>query len=232
MTYTIQQISDINSILEKHGSGKHYPVFVDNLHTSFIQLDNSYRLPSTSVFSVDFAAARDYVSMLAEVIPQAVSGSYILQNHRPKRETGKITLFKDFDFNGAKYLYVNSFHVAYLGGASADSIVLSPIQERTAAVKTERIYFSSRIVPLDEIEYFGGVPTDFKTRQYDESKVMVSTSVKNPRKESISELFDEVDYSDIIRSLRRYGKFLQIYGNREEFLIQLQSNTIQYVSVS
>ncbi|EMF98506.1 hypothetical protein LEP1GSC123_2118 [Leptospira borgpetersenii str. 200701203] len=77
-------------------------------------------------------------------------------------------------------------------------IVKQPVQGKTATVRTQRIYFSARILPLESFEFKNGVLVDFVTRKYKETEFMVdvdSISSFNKAQRSYSELFDDVDYS-------------------------------------
>ena len=203
MNFSDFELNELNAIMQlPEKSNRNCTVFVDNLHTSFLEFDTSYTLPSTSVFHVEFEAARDYLQALAEFIPEAINGCNILPYPRPKRDTGKIILMKEFSAGSGKYLYILQLYAAYLGGAKNGEIVTPAAQERTLSVKTNRIYYSQKIIPVFHVENSGGNITDFSTQKYDASDMMIYSGTDNPVKKTFSEFFDEVDYSETISHLR------------------------------
>lgn len=230
MPYSFVEIKELNQILKNAGiSNRCNSIYVDNLHTPYTEADDFFILPSSSVFHVDFEAAKKYIQILVKYIPFAVKSCNVLAEHRPKRETGKITLFRDFEINDKKFLYIANFHVTYLGGSELQNIIEPPVQERTATVKTSRIYFFVKIVPLEHLITQEGIPINFKTRQYQESLTKISTSIKNPLKESISELFDEVDYSEVIDFLKGEWKIKPEYWKPGRIFNPL---TVEYYTVA
>ncbi|MBE8364953.1 LIC_10030 family protein [Leptospira borgpetersenii] len=199
----INQIEELNRILiSVSGQNRPYEIFVDNLHTTFFQFEDSFILPSTSVYEVDFSAAKEFLLQAQQLIPELIGGCHILPIAKPKKKSNQLFLVKEIPSSqkneNKKFVFVVSFILTYLGGAPTPMIVKQPVQGKTATVRTQRIYFSARILPLESFEFKNGVLVDFVTRKYKETEFMVdvdSISSFNKAQHSYSELFDDVDYS-------------------------------------
>ncbi|AXR63786.1 LIC_10030 family protein [Leptospira mayottensis] len=197
----VNQIEELNRILVSvSGQNRPYEIFVDNLHTAFFQFEDSFILPSTSVYEVDFSAAKEFLLQAQQLIPELIRGCHVLPIAKPKKKSNQLFLVKETPSSeeNKKFVFVVSFILTYLGGAPTPMIVKQPLQGKTAAVRTQRIYFSARILPLESFEFKNGVLVDFVTRKYKETEFMVdvdTVSSFNKAQHTYSELFDDVDYS-------------------------------------
>ncbi|MCG6191654.1 hypothetical protein LFX25_00140 [Leptospira sp. FAT2] len=205
----LNQIEELNRILSS-ASGQNRPneIFVDNLHTSFFEFEDSFILPSTSVYGVDFAAAKEFLLQAEQLIPELIRKCHVLPIAKPKKNSNQLFLVKEFPSSKVddekKFVFVVSFILSYLGGAPTSMIVKPAAQGKTVSVRTRRIYFSARILPLESFEMKNGVIVDFVTRKYKETEFMVDVDTIpsfNKIQHTYSELFDDVDYSKQISTI-------------------------------
>ncbi|TGK21141.1 hypothetical protein EHO61_04620 [Leptospira fluminis] len=213
-----KEISELNSILANVPKGSNIPhsIYVDNLHTPFIEFEQDYALPPCSVFEVDFPAAKSFLESVKERLPELVSNCLVLPEPRPKRDSDRLFLVKPFypeeetfRENSPKYwekhlppyLLVVSFQLMYLGGAEKQDVLAQAVQGRTMSVRTKRIYYLARVVPLDYLVIDDGLVVDFFPRKYGESEFMVQVGAEyhDNIRHTHSEIFDEVDYSKQIK---------------------------------
>ncbi|EQA35644.1 hypothetical protein LEP1GSC047_1436 [Leptospira inadai serovar Lyme str. 10] len=213
-----QEIIELNSLLAEETSARNseHSIFVDNLHTPYLEFEQNFVLPSCSVFEVDFPAARAFLEVAKNLVPELVSNCLVLPEPRPKRDSDRLFLVKPFypddqifRENSPKYwekhlppyLLVLSFQLMYLGGADKIDIVTPAVQGRTMSVNTKRIYYFARVVPLDYLVVDDGLTVDFFPRKYSESEFMVQVGTEHHDsfRHTYSEIFDEVDYSRQIK---------------------------------
>ncbi|TGK07141.1 hypothetical protein EHO59_03260 [Leptospira semungkisensis] len=210
----LNEIKELNKLLLTATKGKNEPVslYVDNLHTSFLEFEETYILPSTSVFEIEFHAAESFLKSLLHLAPELVANCLVLPEPRPKRDIDRLFLIKPFYTEGEMfrenspdiwkdklppYAVVTSFHLMHLGGANKEEIFQPAAQGKTMSVHTKRVYFSVRVVPLDSLTVHEGAVIDFSPKKYQESDFMVQISrdANEGVRHTYSEIFDEVDYS-------------------------------------
>ncbi|PJZ56356.1 LIC_10030 family protein [Leptospira barantonii] len=207
----LNQIEELNRILiSATGQNRSHDIFVDNLHAPFLQFEDSFILPSTSVYGVDFSAAKEFLLQAEQLIPELIGGCHVLPIAKPKKNSNHLFLVKELPFTKRegeeekKFVFVVSFILSYLGGAPTPMIVKQPMQGKTASVRTQRIYFLARILPLESFETKNGIIVDFVTRKYKETEFMVDVDTVpsfNKIQHTYSELFDDVDYSKQISTI-------------------------------
>ncbi|TGK03127.1 hypothetical protein EHQ53_06675 [Leptospira langatensis] len=210
----LNEIKELNKLLQTGTKTKNEPasLYVDNLHTSFLEFEENYILPSTSVFEIEFPAAESFLKSLLHLAPELVANCLVLPEPRPKRDIDRLFLIKPFYTEGEifrenspdiwqdklpPYAIVTSFHLMHLGGANKEEIFQPASQGKTMSVYTKRVYFSVRVVPLDSLKVHEGAVIDFSPKKYQESDFMVQISREATEgvRHTYSEIFDEVDYS-------------------------------------
>ncbi|MBM9576802.1 hypothetical protein JWG45_06500 [Leptospira sp. 201903070] len=199
----LNQVEELNRILASaSGQNRPYEIFVDNLHTPFLKFEESYILPPTSVYGVEFSAAKEFLLQAEQLIPELIAGCHVLPEAKPKKNSNQLFLVKPLPSNqeneDKKFIFVVSFFLSYLGGSPASMFVKQPAQGKTASVRTQKIYFLARILPLDSLEIESEQIVNFLTRQYKETEFMVDVDTVpafNKIQHTYSELFDDVDYS-------------------------------------
>ena len=147
----IKDLQSLNKLLlDIDGKNKSGDIFVDNLHSPYIQFKEQYVLPASSITRPEFSAISDYVQTLIQFIPEAIEGTSLLPEPRPKKDTGKLFFVRPILFENKKFLYVFSTDMQYLGGAKPEEIKKSSAQNLSPSVTTDRIYFQAKIFPKRE----------------------------------------------------------------------------------
>ncbi|PJZ66917.1 hypothetical protein CH371_02155 [Leptospira wolffii] len=217
----IKEVKELNKILNNTSHLKNKPnsLFVDNLHTSFLEFEEQYILPSTSVFEVEFSAAESFLRSFLQLAPEFVSDCLVLPEPRPKRDIDRLFLIRPLYTEGESfrensprlwqespppYAIVLSFFLMHLGGASKEDIQFSASQGRTMSARTKRAYFSARVVPIESLIVEDSVLVDFTAKKYQESDFMVQIGADTFEgvRHTYSEIFDEVDYSKQIQVIQ------------------------------
>lgn len=202
----IDEVMNLNQILLDCSGKKNldHKIYIDNLHTPYAEFSKNYILPGTSTHSIDFISAKNYISAIAKLIPEAVEGCSVLPEPRPKRESEKIFLVKKFVLHEKQFLYILKLEPTYLGGAESEQILQKATQEKTASILTNRIYFSTRIIQIEHTISQDQTITDFQAKNYTEGNFKIETGSKGilSEKKRVSELFDEIDFSDLVTSLK------------------------------
>ncbi|GBF39729.1 LIC_10030 family protein [Leptospira johnsonii] len=210
----LNEVKELNRLLQNHSNGRNKvnSVYVDNLHTSFVEFEEKFILPSTSVFEIEFSAAESFLKSILQLAPELIADSLVLPEPRPKRDIDRLFLIKPFYTEGEMFrenspevwreklppfAIVTSFHIMHLGGAPKEDIYTQASQGKTMSVYTNRAYFSSRVIPLDSLTVLEDAVIDFTAKKYQESDFMVQISRDSFEgvRHTYSEIFDEVDYS-------------------------------------
>ncbi|MCC6275551.1 MAG: hypothetical protein IT569_06820 [Leptospiraceae bacterium] len=203
---TLGEITELNQIIHSSvgKANQQNEIYVDNLHSPYAEFSESYILPAVSHNSVDFDSAKKFIHTLVKFIPEAIDGCNVLPEPRPKRESGKLVVVKKLFLDSKEFLYVMKLEPTYLGGANHEQIQEKATQERNASIKTNRIYFSTRIIPVEKITEENGQITDFQAKSYDMGNFQAPTSTEGLRggKKTVSELFDEIDFADVMQTLK------------------------------
>lgn len=195
---------NINAFLKKlNGQNSPGSIYVDNLHSPFVLLEENYILPAISNMDLSINDVLPYLEIMARLIPEAISGCSILPMQKPKRESGKISLVKEISLRGFNYLYIFKFDAAYLGGSSKEKIIIPASQTSYPSIETDRIYFSARIIPIKNVIRADGEIIDFEVQEFDKGIFFSEVEAnKSDMPRNYSELFDEIDYSHIIEPVK------------------------------
>lgn len=185
-----------------HGKTDH-TVFVDNLKTPFIVLDRRYILPSVPLMGVDKNSAFQFLNAVIENLPGAIQGFHVLPEARPKKDIQKLALVKHFEADENQFIYMIKFEAAYLGGASKEDIISPARQDHSASVLTDRIYFHAKIFPVENVTYTDRHISDFTVRRFEPSIYQQAAGME-PKKKNYSELFDEIDYSELLGPVKEF----------------------------
>ncbi len=231
-------LKEMNSYLKKL-SGKNSPlsIYVDNLHSPYVLLEEEYTLPPISNMDLTKKDIFPYLQILSKYIPEAMTECSVLPMQKPKRESGKISLVREISLRGHNYLYIFKMDAAYLGGSQRDKIKVSASQVTHPAIETDRIYFSTRIIPIKNVIRADGEIIDFEVQTFDKGLFFSETEEANTdRPRNYSELFDEVDYSHIIEPIKLSLKILHpqwILGKiYEPVYVEYLTLAIRFLSVS
>lgn len=201
---TTNELREINGLL-KHLNSKNsnFSIYVDNLHYPYVLLPEEYILPPISNMELSKQDILLYLEILSKFIPEAMVGCSVLPIQKPKRESGKISLVKEISIHGYDYLYILKIEAGYLGGSNKAKIKLVASQFTHPAFETDRIYFSTRILPIKNVVRKDGEIVDFDVQTFDKGLFFSEVeSELDDRPRKYSELFDEIDYSGIVESVK------------------------------
>ncbi len=213
-----QEVKTLNKLLKNANQNRNKPssLFVDNLHTSFLEFEEKYILPSTSVFEIEYESAASYLKSLVRLAPELISDFCVLPEPRPKRDSDRLFLIRPFYPEGEtfrenspqvwkehppKYAVLISFFLMHLGGATKEDVQFAAYQGRTMSAHTKRVYFSTRVIPIESLTLEDSVVVDFIPRKYIESDFMIQISPDtfDGVRHTYSEIFDEIDYSKQVK---------------------------------
>ncbi|XDD42808.1 hypothetical protein AB3N58_00125 [Leptospira sp. WS60.C2] len=200
----IQDFRSINRLLgESSGKNKVGEVYVDNLHCPYIQFSERFTINGTSVTQPEFGDIKDFVQIVLKFLPEAVEGTSLLPEPRPKRETGKLFFVRPMMFGSFQFLYVFSVDMLYLGGAKSEEIKRAGSQNMTPTIVTDRLYFQVKVIPVKSIKEDGDHVIDFESKRFLGGEFRIeSESDGNKPIRKFSEIFDEVDFSDTESKIR------------------------------
>ncbi|MCW7491575.1 hypothetical protein ND861_02805 [Leptospira sp. 2 VSF19] len=200
----IQDYKSINRILnETSAKNKPGDIYVDNLHTPYIQFPEKFVISGTSVTQPEFGDIKDFVHTILKYIPEAIEGTCLLPEPRPKRETGKLFFVRPMLFGSSRFLYVFSVDMLYLGGAGSEEIKKPGSQNMTPSIITDRLYFQTKIIHLHSTKEDGENITDFEAKRFQGGVFRVESERDDSKPiRKFSEIFDEIDFSDTESKIR------------------------------
>jgi hypothetical protein len=201
------QFKDLTSLnkflLDLDGKNKPGEVFVDNLHSPYIQFSETFTLPSSSITNPEFSSISEFVNILALFLPEAIEGTSLLPEPRPKRETHRLFFVRPILFADKQFLYVFSTDLQYLGGAKPEEIKKPAAQNQSQSVLTDRIYFQVKIFPCESITMDGDFVKDFKAVRFRGGVFKLESDRDEKSKpQRFSEIFDELNFSDLENQIR------------------------------
>ncbi|TGL44275.1 LIC_10030 family protein [Leptospira perdikensis] len=200
----VQDYQSINRILnETSAKNKPGEIYVDNLHSPYIQFSEKFLIPGTSSTQPEFGDIKNFVQTVLKYIPEAIEGTYLLPEPRPKRETGKLFFVRPMLFGSSRFLYVFSVDMLYLGGAGSEEIKKPGSQNMTPSILTDRLYFQVKIIHLHSTKEEGENITDFQAKRF-QGGIFRVESEKDANKpiRRFSEIFDEIDFSETEAKIR------------------------------
>ncbi|MCB1180164.1 MAG: hypothetical protein KDK36_21480 [Leptospiraceae bacterium] len=179
---------------------KKYDIHVDSLHLPFIILEEKYLLPSIPLLEIDFNSAKIFLQEIAPHFSSHLKEFFIIPETRPKKDSCKLMLAKEIEINSSRFIYIIKFETVYLGGADKENKITEGTQNLSPSIKTNRIYFTSRILPVSQIIKSKGEIIDFEIPKYEPS--IYSKETEGHKKKFFSELFDEIDYSEVMNEIK------------------------------
>ncbi|XDD54255.1 hypothetical protein AB3N62_00125 [Leptospira sp. WS4.C2] len=200
----IQDYKSINRILnETSAKNKPGEIFVDNLHSPYIQFSEKFLISGTSVTQPEFGDIKNFVQTVLKYIPEAIEGTYLLPEPRPKRETGKLFFVRPMLFGSFRFLYVFSVDMLYLGGAKSEEIKKPGSQNMTPSILTDRLYFQTKIIHLHSTKEEGEDIVDFEAKRFQGGVFRVESENDDHKPiRKFSEIFDEIDFSETESKIR------------------------------
>ncbi|NCN11319.1 MAG: hypothetical protein GW938_15890 [Leptospira sp.] len=181
-------------------------VYIDNLHSAYLELGDFFNLPScSSMNGPDYHSVQEYLDQVLPLAPKLFEGLHLLPEPRPKKEIGKIIFVKEMPSVGnQKFLLVLSIDFFYLGGAKACEVIQKSTQELTSSIKASRIYFKISIVPVEEIITKRNRIVGFNTFEMKELLNWKQTNEgSSTRILPITVMFDDIDFQEQEKLLQK-----------------------------
>ncbi len=200
----MRTFDDINQALANL-NGKNQPgtIYVDNLHTPYIRFSESFVLPASSTIEPEFSAKVQFVKTLFHFLPEAINGTSLLAEPRPKKDIGKLFFLRPILLQNKQFLYIFSSDFQYLGGSTPPEVREPATQNRTPAIETDRIYFQVKVIPIEPLPEMQGSVSDFQPLRF-KGGIFNWKSEREPNRpvRRFSEIFDEMDFSEMESKIR------------------------------
>ncbi|MCP5502045.1 MAG: hypothetical protein H7A25_19250 [Leptospiraceae bacterium] len=201
-----EEVIELNQYLHRIGEeikNKPSTLFVDNLHSAYLEFEEEYVLPSQSLSGIEYSQAKRYIETISEFIPEAVRFCSVLPEPKPRRDIGKLFLVRDFIFNNNLYLYILKLEATHLGGIFNDKIVVPAYQGSSVSVRTKRIYFSIRVIRIESLVKENEFVLDFNAAFISPQDLSIDKGQSYNISQKVRvELFDDVDYSGLLDPIK------------------------------
>lgn len=191
-----QELNRILSVLEPADfTGE---VMVDTFHLPYVRFDEAFVLPPVKLHDIQFEQARAIVELLARLVPGYVAGCQVLPEARPRRDTDQLHLVRRYGAGEREYIFIFKVILKYMGGAADEEIVAAGAQGVTPSIRSDRLYFETRLLPVRSVTEQDGAIVDFQSLHIKDALFKIQE--RSPGTDIWSTmLFDEVDFSKINR---------------------------------
>ncbi|MDH5656079.1 MAG: hypothetical protein OEZ34_09240 [Spirochaetia bacterium] len=155
--------------------------------------------------------------ILLENIPTFITGCSILPEPRPRKDSNQIHYVRSYHENGSDYIYIFKVSCEYMGGADSSEIKIEGRQGIAPSFKTNRIYFSSLLIPVSEIARDNkGYINNFTPVQIKDAIFKVSSDdvIRDFRS---TVLFDEIDFSEVNNKITVHFEFNSSWKHNKLF---------------
>lgn len=215
---------------------KKFPIYIDNLHTPFILLDEDYLMPQVSNYILQEDEILKLIQLYSKFLPNTLKDLNFILNPISTKEHSKLIFAKEFSSRGNKFVYQFSIEIKYLGGADSTKISKQATQEFFPSYFTDRIYFQSRIIPVSEITYIENQIVNFNPIKLNQViNYIHSDFFEKDKPEFFSEMFDEQNYKPILEPLfekLKVSTFWKLGKIYEPLGIEYLSFVLNLISVS
>lgn len=172
---------------------------VDTFHHPYLEFPEQFTLPTVNLYGIELDQARKLLAPLMEHMPAFLCDCHVLPEPRPNKETNYLHLIKPLQVEGRKYIYLFKILAQYLGGADTTEILKNASSGISAEVRTNRIYFHSRLIPVERLETSGECVVDFHPVRLKEALLEGITRAQGfhiaTKEMRVLDMFDEIDYS-------------------------------------
>lgn len=180
---------------------------IDTFHHPYLQFENQFTLPTVNLYGIEYEQARSLLEPVIQHMPGFVYGCDVLPQPRPIKENNYLHLVRSYEIEDRKYIYMIKILAQYLGGAQSEEILRAASSGVSATVRTDRVYFQSRMIPAEHIEYDDGRIVDFKPVKLREAILDGITRAQGfhvaTKEMRVLDMFDEIDYSQANEELTK-----------------------------
>lgn len=172
---------------------------VDTFHHPYLEFPEQFTLPTVNLYGIELDQARKLLAPLMQRMPGFVRDCHVLPEPRPIKENNYLHLIKPMVCENRQYVYMFKILAQYLGGASEKEILQDASSGVSAEVRTNRIYFHARLIPVESIEYKNDCVVDFRPVRLKEALLEGITRAQGfhvaTKEMRVLDMFDEIDYS-------------------------------------
>lgn len=180
---------------------------IDTFHHPYLQFKEQFVLPTVNLYGIEIEQARSLLAPLVAQVPGFVHGCDVLPEPRPIKENNYLHLVRALKIEDREYIFLIKILAQYLGGATSDEILQAASSGVSATVRTDRIYFHSRLIPVENIDYEQGRVVDFKPVRLRDALLDGITRAQGfhvaTKEMRVLDMFDEIDYSQANEELTR-----------------------------
>lgn len=174
---------------------------IDTFRHPYVKFSAPYLMPAISLGDIQGEEAFQLIEVVAERIPEFAAGCQILPEPRPRRESAHIHLVREVIQAEDRFLYIFNLNAEYMGGAEDAEITSRALQGRAPSFRTDRMYFHSRLIPVENIQRQDGQIVDFRVRRPRQSyQTTVTRSEWKPGDKWTNFFFDDADFSSFHRA--------------------------------
>ncbi|MCR9143599.1 MAG: hypothetical protein NXI24_15230 [bacterium] len=172
---------------------------IDTFHHPYLQFPDQFTLPTVNLYGIEYEQARCLLAPLIAKMPGFVHGCHVLPEPRPIKENNYLHLVRACEIENRKYIYLFKILAQYLGGAKSGEILEPAKSGVSATVRTDRVYFQSRLIPVEQIQYDRGYIVDFRPVRLRDALLDGITRAQGfhvaTKEMRVLDMFDEIDYS-------------------------------------
>ncbi len=193
----LSEVKQLNRRLEIAADGHRGVLHLDNFHNPYVKFVEPLEWPSINVGKIGFDQAEKIVELLTRLVPEFVAGCSVLPESRPRKDSNELHLARHHVVDGSDYIYIFKTHAEYLGGARDDEILERPGQGFSPSFKTDRIYFTARLIPVLSVEKEDGHVVDFRAEKIRDAIIRTAEMDRESKPKFAAAMFDEVDFAEV-----------------------------------
>lgn len=184
--------------------GAEHSLRVDTFRHSYARFTESFTLPSIDLSEIRQDEAYQLSLLLKERLPAYAADAHCLPEARPRKESHMLHLVREIRVEEASYVYLFKINPQYMGGASDEEYVTMPEQGRSPSIRTDRLYFDARLIPVSAVERGRNSQIlDFRPRRIREALTQVVRSDSLDERRWATALFDDLDFGALNQEFTR-----------------------------
>ncbi len=177
---------------------------IDTFRHPYVQFAREFTLPGINVYGLEFSQAQHVAEVLKDLVPAFTAGCDVLPEARPRKDPTQLHCVRSIDTKNGTYLYILRVAAKYFGGAEAHEYVEKDRPGFSPSIRTDRIYFQARLLPVQNIERKQGKICDFSARPVMNTILKQATKSageshgiqETSRLYHTTAMFDEADFSE------------------------------------
>ena len=215
MKSLLHQINDsISRSGKKQSAGS---IYIDTFHHFYAVIPEKFIWPSFHINDIRPEEKEEVTNILLKYVPSFIEGCSILPEPRPRKDSDQVHFVRHYRIMNTEYIYIFKVSCDYMGGAEKNEIIVKGRQGVTPSYRTDRIYFSSLLIPVCEVSRdSGGYIDNFIPIQIKDAIFNVSSDDEK-RTFMGTILFDEIDFSQVNERITNYFEFQNAWLHKNLF---------------